>query len=83
MNIHANGEVSACCSDWKSDLVYGDVKINSLKEIWNSNKLKEMQIKTLKGRNTIKFCSGCFRKSIDIIKEECVSEILERIEYKG
>ena len=32
--IHSNLKVSVCCVDWNKKTVAGDLKINTLKEIW-------------------------------------------------
>ncbi len=75
MVIHSNGEVGACCTDWKFKTVYGDVKTQSLKQIWNSEKLRQFQIMHLaKKRNELDFCRTCTLKSDDNIDD--VSEII-------
>ena len=43
MTINSDGTVSACCSDWNQQLIIGNINENSLKEIWESEKLKILQ----------------------------------------
>lgn len=60
MVINASGTVSACCPDWEEKLVIGDLHNNSLYEIWNSEKLKSLQLQHLKGgRKCNSICGNC------------------------
>jgi radical SAM protein with 4Fe4S-binding SPASM domain len=58
MTIHANGDVSTCFVDWQHKNVIGDVKTQSLVDIWNGAPLKYLRIEQLNG---IKdgICNGC------------------------
>lgn len=58
--INSDGSVSLCFLDWKRKLLVGDVRKQSLKEIWNGNVLFNNQIENLKG-NRMKnpICSKC------------------------
>ena len=68
--IHANGLVSPCCSDWKQAVVIGDIHTNSLKEIWNSDELKNLQITLLKQeKGYYKFCDHCKIRTLDSIDD--------------
>ena len=40
MYVWFDGKVNPCDADYKSYLSYGNVKENTIKDIWNSNKLK-------------------------------------------
>ncbi len=40
MHILYNGDVICCCQDWKRELILGNVKEQSLYEIWNGEKYK-------------------------------------------
>jgi radical SAM protein with 4Fe4S-binding SPASM domain len=42
IHVNANGEVFICCNDYDMTTIYGDLKKNSLKEIWESQEHKEM-----------------------------------------
>lgn len=58
--INSDGTVSLCFLDWKHKLIIGDVKTQSLKEIWNSSKLFNYQIENLSGkRKCIEICKDC------------------------
>ena len=43
MTINSDGTVSACCSDWNQEIIIGDLKNESLMQIWQSNVLKKLQ----------------------------------------
>lgn len=58
--INANGTVSACCPDWDQKLVVGDIKIESLKNIWNSSMINDLRRSHLEGRRCENpTCSNC------------------------
>lgn len=58
--LNADGTVSACCPDWEQKLVIGDLKRNSIFEIWNSEQLKELQYQHLTGKRLEnEICSNC------------------------
>lgn len=60
MAINSDGTVSACCPDWNQELIVGDLKSNSLKEIWNSQKMNNLRGQHLEGdRIKNKVCSDC------------------------
>jgi radical SAM protein with 4Fe4S-binding SPASM domain len=48
--VNSNGTVDLCSCDWTHDYLLGDVKKQSLKEIWNSVKLYNEQMLHLNGR---------------------------------
>lgn len=43
MSINAGGEVVACMEDFNSELILGDIKKDSLSDIWNGQKYKEFR----------------------------------------
>lgn len=60
MYVWYDGKVNPCDADYKSKLSYGNVKNNSIKEIWNSTELNNFREKHLKGlRNSIIPCDRC------------------------
>lgn len=60
MAVNADGTVSACCPDWEEKLIIGDLNKNSLYEIWNSEKLKELQYQHLQGKRfENEVCANC------------------------
>lgn len=60
MAINADGTVSACCPDWDQKLVVGDLRKNTLKEIWNSDAMHRLRILHLSGkRRDNPVCRNC------------------------
>jgi radical SAM protein with 4Fe4S-binding SPASM domain len=81
--INSDGTVSACCPDWDQKLIVGDIKTQSLKNIWYSpefNNLRRLHLQGLRKENPI--CASCGHIShsqidnIDPYKED----ILEQFE---
>lgn len=60
MYINALGQAILCCSDYKFEVVMGDVNKDSLNKIWNNKKYKEYR-KALKtgSRKGLKLCELC------------------------
>ena len=82
MVINSDGSVSACVQDWPHELIVGDIKSESVKNIWSGEKLKSLQKLHLRGRRCeVDLCSIC-----PVLKHGCLdnidlsaSEILQRI----
>jgi radical SAM protein with 4Fe4S-binding SPASM domain len=65
MHILHNGDVVLCCQDWYRGTVVGNTRTNSLREIWNSEKMAEIRRLMLRKRyERIDSCKECpmFRK---------------------
>lgn len=80
MSIHSNGWVSPCCTDWRFGAVYGDVNKSSVKEIWESQALREFQLahlKRIKGKYPI--CDVCRDRPVDSI-DDVADIIIKRLE---
>lgn len=80
--INADGEVTVCCADWKRKLIVGDLKTQSLKEIWNGSILKNFWIDMLKGKKgQYEMCQKCVLPMYDCNDDidEFAEEILEKI----
>lgn len=60
LSIDWDGVVTACCGDWNRLMVVGDVRKQTLKEIWNSERLNYFR-KTIVARrhNTLPLCGNC------------------------
>jgi radical SAM protein with 4Fe4S-binding SPASM domain len=59
-SVNADGLVSSCFLDWKRKLIIGDVRLESMKEIWNSKKMNQLRIMHLDGkRKKIDSCGSC------------------------
>jgi MoaA/NifB/PqqE/SkfB family radical SAM enzyme len=82
MAVNSDGVVSACCVDWKREVVVGDVKTASLLDIWNGQLFNDLRIKNLeKRRSEIPYCGNCGQLAYatqDDIDEEA-DKILKRM----
>ncbi len=60
MFISQNGKTALCCVDAECEESYGDVSRNSIKNIWQGEKLKKLRKLHLCGKfNKIPLCSRC------------------------
>jgi radical SAM protein with 4Fe4S-binding SPASM domain len=60
MAINSDGTVSACCPDWDQKLIVGDLKRESLRDIWNSKSLISLRRQHLRGeRHLNSICRDC------------------------
>ena len=60
MYIWFDGKVNPCDADYKSYLSYGNVKEYSIKQLWNSNKIKNIRNKHLiNQRGEVDPCNKC------------------------
>jgi|TARA_Y100000310_G_scaffold142621_1_gene142132 MoaA/NifB/PqqE/SkfB family radical SAM enzyme len=62
MYLHFNweGTTSPCTLDWPKKVLIGNVKGESARDIWNGDKLAELQRAQLEGkRHKINFCNDC------------------------
>lgn len=58
--IHWNGDVSICCDDWGKKTVLGNIKNQTIQEIWNSKKIKQYRQSHLKGNyHQVPLCEKC------------------------
>jgi MoaA/NifB/PqqE/SkfB family radical SAM enzyme len=85
VQVQADGEVVPCCIDWKRVNVIGDTNKNSLFEIWNSEKLRKLQIEHLSGKKgKIEPCKDCLMNdccdfdNIDPYVEECMQRLCRK-----
>ena len=83
--IRTNGDVTAACCDQLHDIRFGNIKDNTLLEIWNGNKRTEFLKMMLKGeRFKHPYCKDCIMPN-DITTEDDLldpyaCEILHKIE---
>ena len=62
--INSDGLISLCFLDWSRKLILGDCKIESLVDIWKSNKMKNYQRMFLNGqRKKHPICGNCGQMS--------------------
>ena len=58
--VGANGDVTICCADWTFSSKVGNLKEQSLSEIWNGKNLRKLQQLLLEGRaGEIESCKNC------------------------
>lgn len=64
--VNSDGEVTACCADWKRKLVFGDLNNDKLTDIWRGEKLRNFWIEMLKGnKNSYEMCCKCTLPAFD------------------
>lgn len=84
--INFNGEVSVCCVDWSHDTVVGDVRQDSLVDIWRGERLRAFQLSHLRGqRETLKACRTCqymqgYGSDSDL--DDVAAEVAARLEQR-
>lgn len=67
INITSEGYVDLCCVDYYNYLIVGDLKKNTLSEIWNSDrfvKVREMFIRGELGKLLCRNCMSCDIKEV-------------------
>ena len=58
--IRPTGEVSLCCNDALGKYTMGDLRTQSIVEVWNSEKYKALRQEMLKnGRKNLELCCNC------------------------
>lgn len=59
-SVNADGLVSSCFLDWQRKLAIGNVRDQSMKEIWNSKKMNKLRLLHLNGnRKKCETCGSC------------------------
>ncbi|MBU1136623.1 MAG: radical SAM protein [Nanoarchaeota archaeon] len=65
MIVDWNGDVVLCADDWNHSTVLGNLKEQTIKEIWKGKKLKEIKEAHIKGEFwKVPVCSKCNKKSV-------------------
>lgn len=60
IQVMSNGKVVLCCVDFDGKVVVGDMKKQSIKDIWNSNKFRQLRLTHLKNQaDKISICQTC------------------------
>lgn len=60
MHILADGTVIICCQDWRKEVVLGNIKDNSVQEIWNGKKYREVRASIYdKNKKCVDLCKRC------------------------
>lgn len=79
VSIKANGDVVPCCMVFEDDkeMVHGNLKLNSLEEIWNSEKVESFR--TQHRTNLLpNFCQKCYARSPHNLHQNLANELLKR-----
>lgn len=64
--INPDGQITACCADWKRKLILGDASKTSVIDIWNGDVLRNFWVDMLKGnKDKYEMCSKCVLPSVD------------------
>tara|TARA_B100001093_G_scaffold513713_1_gene586198 strand:+ start:133 stop:1164 length:1032 start_codon:yes stop_codon:yes gene_type:complete len=85
MVIHSDLKVSICCVDWEKKTFIGDLKKESIKDIWNGKLHKDIQLKHINGqKKDVEGCKSCTyhytaKDNLDNLNQET---FLERLENK-
>jgi radical SAM protein with 4Fe4S-binding SPASM domain len=60
LSVNSDGSVSLCFLDWARKLIVGDVRSDSVKNIWNGDALRQHRIEHLRGkRKNNSVCGAC------------------------
>jgi len=82
--VNFNGTVSICCIDWSHSTIVGDLRKQSLHEVWTGKKLFDFRVMHLKKeRCRNRTCKDC---QYILIPSDCIDdkapEILQRLTQK-
>lgn len=60
MAVNADGSVSTCVGDWKHHQIVGDIRIQTLKDVWLGEKQRSYQLAHLRGnKDDFELCRVC------------------------
>lgn len=83
LTIRSNGQVVVCCTDWLKETCVGDVRQNSLMEIWESKSLYEFRCNMIKERGiNIDVCKYCEIPYRDLPEDNIDEFPIEKLDYK-
>jgi radical SAM protein with 4Fe4S-binding SPASM domain len=83
LGINSNGTVGLCNDDWAHKTVVGDLKQESLLEIWNGENLFEIRRLHLEGRRSENTACGncyyvnCAPDNIDPFRDEILKKLID------
>ena len=79
--VQAEGEVVACCVDWQRKNHLGDINQESIVDIWNGKKIRQLQVEHLSGnKEKIDVCSKCTMNDTNEI--DFIDDRMEELEIK-
>lgn len=65
MVVDWNGDVVLCCDDWNHSTILGNLKKQTIEEIWKGEKLRKIREAHVKEEFwKVPLCSGCNKKSV-------------------
>ncbi len=65
MTVDWNGDVVLCCDDWNHSTILGNLKKQTIEEVWRGEKLgKIRKAHITREFHKVPICSGCNKKSI-------------------
>lgn len=82
LNVNSNGKVSICCADFPQSLLCGDVRKESLSQIWHGERLHMYRERHLSGkREQFALCRDChtLRYAMNDNIDDCRDELLQRL----
>lgn len=62
--ILATGEMVLCCSDWERTTVMGDVRHNTILEVWNNEKYTDIRTRFLSNNLANTICQECAKQKV-------------------
>jgi len=79
VSIKADGAVVPCCMAFNDepDMVYGNLHEQTLKDIWNSDKVKEFRLNHQYSQNLPVTCQTCYARSPHNLHQNILNEILK------
>lgn len=78
VSIQSNGNVVPCCFCFGDDIIYGNLKDQTLAEIWSSSKVKELRLAHQKQENLPMICQRCYMRSPTLLHWELFLRSLKR-----
>ena len=83
MTVRNDGRVVVCCADWLRETCVGDVKKNSLEEIWNSKELYDFRCNMLAKKGAdIEACRKCEIPYRDLPEDNLDDFPAEKLSYR-
>ena len=78
VSIQSNGNVVPCCFCFGDDIIYGNLKDQTLAEIWKSDKVKKLRLAHQQQVNLPMICQRCYMRSPTLLHWELFLKSLKR-----
>ena len=81
LGINWNGTVSPCNEDWKHAHIIGDLNVQSVREVWEGDRLRQFRFIHLAGdRDKLEMCADCqYMTCLPDNVDEHIDEIVGRL----